>query len=192
MAITPRTGIGVDEIIEPIFDGEMGQRFRPTDTKLKGQVAITRLPSVATPAGQLAPIQPEAEGLAAGVTLESIYASLPTVVCQGLCAESCGPIACSQAEADRIEAAGGRPLEFTSGLTCGYLDPLERRCHVYALRPLICRVWGVAEDMSCPWGCEPTSAPVNRADVRRLIQLSVVIGGGLVVATKRQRYDQQP
>ena len=145
----------------------------------------------ATHAGPLAPIQPEAGELAVALTLESIYASLPTVVCQGLCAESCGPIACSQTEADHLEAAAGRPLEFTSGLACGYLDPLERRCNVYALRPLICRLWGVAKDMACPWGCETTSAPVNRADVRRLIQLSVVIGGDLVVATKRKRYDQK-
>ncbi len=125
------------------------------------------------------------------LTLESIYASLPSVVCQGLCAESCGPIACSQAEADRMEAAAGRPLEFTSGLTCGYLDPVQRRCTVYAVRPMICRLWGVAKDMSCPWGCEPTSAPVEPADVRRLINLSAVIGGDLVVASKGERYDQR-
>ena len=165
----------------------MRQEYRPTDTKLKRQIAMTTLPSSsAAQAGQLAPIQPGVEVLA-GLRLESIYASLPTLVCQGLCAESCGPIACSQTEADHLEAAAGRPLEFTSGLSCGYLDPLERRCNVYALRPLICRLWGVAKDMSCPWGCEPTSVPVNRADVRRLIQLSVVIGGDLVVATKRKR-----
>ena len=124
------------------------------------------------------------------LTLESIYASLPSVVCQGLCAESCGPIACSQAEADRMEAAAGRPLEFTR-LICGYLDQSNRRCTVYAVRPMICRLWGVAKDMSCPWGCEPTSAPVEPADVRRLINLSAVIGGDLVVASKGERYDQK-
>lgn len=118
------------------------------------------------------------------LTLESIYASLPTVVCQGLCAESCGPIACSQAEADRMEAAAGRPLEFTRGMTCGYLDQVNERCTVYAVRPLICRLWGVATDMSCPWGCQTTPASVEPADVRRIIDLSAVIGGALVVATK--------
>ena len=128
MALTPHTRIGVDEIVEPIFEGEMRQEYRPTDTKLKRQIAMTTLPSSsAAQAGQLAPIQPGVEVLA-GLRLESIYASLPTLVCQGLCAESCGPIACSQTEADHLEAAAGRPLEFTSGLTCGYLDPLERRC----------------------------------------------------------------
>ena len=125
------------------------------------------------------------------LTLESIYASLPSVVCQGLCAESCGPIACSQAEANRMEAAAGRPLEFTSGLTCGYLDPVQRRCTVYAMRPLVCRLWGVTTKMACPWGCQPTSAPVEPADMRRLINLSAVIGGDFVVASKGERYDQR-
>ena len=113
-----------------------------------------------------------------------MYASLPTVVCQGPCAESCGPIACSQAEADRMEAVAGRPLEFTSGLRCGYLDEVQRRCTVYTARPMICRLWGVTESMACPWGCRPTSAPVEPADVRRLINLSAEIGGDLLVATK--------
>src|SRR5437764_1436645 len=95
-------------------------------------------------------------------TLESLYASLPTVVCQGLCTESCGPIGCSGEEADRMEALAGRPLEFTSGLRCGYLDEIHRRCSVYAARPMICRLWGVATDMSCRWGCEPTAGGSSR------------------------------
>jgi hypothetical protein len=35
--------------------------------------------------------------------------------------------------------------------------PLLRqgRCTVYAVRPLICRLWGVVESMPCPWGCRP-------------------------------------
>ena len=82
-----------------------------------------------------------------------------------------------------MEVAAGRPLEFTSGLTCGYLDQVHRRCTVYAVRP-ICRLWGVTTDMACPWGCQPTPAPVEPAAVRRLINLTAVIGGDLVVATK--------
>lgn len=83
-----------------------------------------------------------------------------------------------------MEAAAGRPLEFTSGLTCGYLDQVHRRCTVYAVRPMICRLWGVTTDMACPWGCQPTPAPVEPAVVRRLINLTAVVGGDLVFATK--------
>ena len=87
-----------------------------------------------------------------------------------------------------MEAAAGRPLEFTSGLTCGYLDQVNKRCTVYAVRPMICRLWGVTTDMACPWGCQPTSAPVEPAAVRRIINLTAVIGGDLVVATKGKRH----
>lgn len=156
-----------------------------TDTNLERQVPIPILPSsVAADADRLARLRREADVLASLLTLESVYESLPTVICQGLCAESCGPIACSQAEADRMEAAAGRPLEFMSGLTCGYLDQVHRRCTVYAVRPMICRLWGVTMNMACPWGCQPTTAPVEPADVRRIINLTVVVGGDLVVATK--------
>ena len=191
MALTPGTRLGVCEITEPIGEGLRGHVYRPTDTELKRQVAIKTLPSSgAADADRLARVQPDAEVLAARLTLASMYASLPTVVCKGLCAESCGPIACSQAEADRMEAAAGRPLEFARRLTCGYLDQGNRRCTVYVVRPMICRLWGVAKEMRCPWGCEPTSAPVEPADVRRLINLSAVIGGDLVVARKGKRYDK--
>ena len=188
MFLTLGTGLGVYEIAAQVGEGEMGQVHQSTAIRLKRQVAIKTLPlSVAADADRLARFQRDADVLSARLALESMYASLPTVVCQGLCAGSCGPIACSQAKADRMAAAAGRPLEFTSGLTCGYLDHVSLRCAVYAVRPMICRLWGVTTDMTCPWGCQPTLAPVEPADVRRIINLTLVIGGDLVVATKGTR-----
>ena len=182
MALTPGTRLDVYEVTGKIGAGGMGEVYRATDTALTRQATITILPSsVAADADRLARFQREADVLASRLTLESVYGSLLTVVCQGLCAESCGPIACSQAEADRMEAAAGRPLEFTSGLTCEYLDHVHRRGTVYALRPIICRLWGGTTDM---WGCQPTPAPVEPAAMRRFINLTAVIGGDLVVATK--------
>ena len=67
------------------------------------------------------------------------------------------------------------------------LDEVHGRCTVYAARPMICRLWGVAQGMACPWGCQPTSAPVEHADVRRLIDLTAEIGGKLLVATRDAR-----
>ena len=111
MVLTPGTRLGVYHITAQIGEGGMGQVYRATDTKLKRQVAIKTLPaSLAVDHDRLARFQREADVLASRLTLESVYGSLLTVVCQGLCAESCGPIACSQAEADRMEAAAGRPL----------------------------------------------------------------------------------
>ena len=47
-------------------------------------------------------------------------------------------------------------------------------CNVYAIRPLICRLWGLTPKMRCPWGCEPErwlSEPETRellAEMERL------------------------
>jgi hypothetical protein len=37
--------------------------------------------------------------------------------------------------------------------TCPALK--DGRCSVYDVRPTLCRLWGVVEDMPCPWGCVP-------------------------------------
>lgn len=36
---------------------------------------------------------------------------------------------------------------------CSMMD--NGRCAVYDIRPMICRLWGLSEDMPCPYGCVP-------------------------------------
>lgn len=97
------------------------------------------------------------------ITLTELYRLVPAIECKGLCAVSCGPIVIAEAEARRMEAIGG-PFRLTLGEgdtdaerlskgTCGYLK--DSRCTVYSVRPLLCRLWGVATPMICPWGCRP-------------------------------------
>lgn len=86
--------------------------------------------------------------------LDALYAELPRLNCQGKCAESCGPIAMSPLELDRIvERTGSEPTFDRLTLTCSLLR-VERRT-VYPIRPAICRLWGLVESMPCPWGCKP-------------------------------------
>lgn len=87
-------------------------------------------------------------------TLQEIYADIPDVGCKGLCVEACGPIACTRQEADRMIAASGFKLKIDKTLTCGYLS--NGRCTVYAVRPLVCRLYGAAESLPCDFGCRPT------------------------------------
>lgn len=85
--------------------------------------------------------------------LDRLYASLPTIACKGLCADSCGPIAMTPAEFGRIaERTGSEPVATT--MTCPLLA--NERCTVYDIRPTICRLWGVVESMPCPHGCVPS------------------------------------
>lgn len=52
-----------------------------------------------------------------------------------------------------IKAAGAEIPPLQNGLTCGLLK--KGRCSIYANRPLICRLFGVAKELPCPFGCKP-------------------------------------
>lgn len=87
--------------------------------------------------------------------LLALYALLPRLECRGLCAESCGPIGMTTLEARRIERLTGRALPMLDDetLVCPFLA--NRRCGIYPVRPLLCRLWGLVETMPCPFGCRP-------------------------------------
>lgn len=116
---------------------------------------------------------------------EAVYATLPTIACKGLCYACCGPIILTQAEYARLPQTPAmlgfpegrlsdpvillKPKEGTE--ECVHLTE-EKRCAVYANRPLICRLWGVAEGMECPYGCEVTGM-VTREEAGNLIRASL-------------------
>lgn len=109
-------------------------------------------------------------------TLASLYRRVPTLACQGKCAESCGPIIVAQAEhRAMVAAAGGQPFTIDDNLlTCGYLK--AGRCVIYAHRPLLCRLWGVAKPMVCPWGCKPARM-LSEQEGHVMLQALQRIGG---------------
>lgn len=87
--------------------------------------------------------------------LDALYAELPRLDCKGLCQQSCGPIRMSRVEWDRIKRRVGSKAErLRADSSCPMLSNAGH-CTVYSIRPMICRLWGVAEDMPCPWGCRP-------------------------------------
>jgi hypothetical protein len=106
--------------------------------------------------------------------LQDLYDRVPKVACKGHCGTDrhnscCGPIGCSVIEAKILDSYMGikSPWEDYSagqvkmtvaalGLsrTCPHLG-LDGRCRSYAVRPLICRIWGTIKKLRCPWGCVP-------------------------------------
>ncbi len=90
--------------------------------------------------------------------LDALYAEVPAIECQGLCWDSCGRLDMSSAERRRIKTEGG--VEIPDGTKaagpslCVALT-MFRRCGVYAIRPLVCRLWGVIESLPCTFGCRP-------------------------------------
>lgn len=116
--------------------------------------------------------------------LDALYAQLPRIACRGLCTACCGPIPMSTVEADRMRRAHPEHLtgRTTDNHACGYLTA-GGRCSVYAVRPLICRVFGVVKRMSCQHGCEPDRWLSDREFL--LIAQSIErLGAPLVVTTE--------
>lgn len=113
--------------------------------------------------------------------LEQLYRALPTVACQGLCFASCERhVEASVAETAVIAGQGVDLDAVTDTGACPALrvNPFgQPRCSVHASRPMICRLWGVAEAMPCPHGCT-TSRPLL-SDIATLEALldSFAVGG---------------
>lgn len=96
--------------------------------------------------------------------LDKLYRELPTINCRRECSSSCGPVDMSRVEWERIvkklgyEPRKSMPRTSEEAARPGALScPMLRSglCSVYHVRPLICRLWGVAEGLECPWGCTP-------------------------------------
>lgn len=93
--------------------------------------------------------------------LDALYEQVPVIECQGLCTDSCGPVEGGHREMVRIRQAGVRLPDRDQALrqmiandgeyTCPALA--DGRCSVYAVRPMICRIWGVSDDLPCPYDC---------------------------------------
>lgn len=106
--------------------------------------------------------------------LEAIYAQLPKMKCRGLCSDACGPIEMSVRERQRIEAQAGA-ITCGLGASCSMLTE-DRRCSVYEIRPLICRIWGLTRTMRCHYGCRPERWLTEEEAARMIAEVDVVGG----------------
>jgi Fe-S-cluster containining protein len=95
--------------------------------------------------------------------LEEIYARIPRLACQRKCQIACGLVdATGELEEERLYAQTGRffgtvKFRHEDGQTRPYCHFLSEQgeCSVYALRPLMCRLFGVIKELECPHGCQP-------------------------------------
>lgn len=127
-------------------------------------------------------------------TLDALYARLPSIVCQRKCGIACGAVPVTDLEARRVQLAAHvkprtipvtvvPPGEVASRTIerCIYLRG-EAACTVYAVRPLICRVWGLTKMLSCMHGCVPSRwvSDLEFLDLARAVER---LGGGRVLRT---------
>jgi hypothetical protein len=79
---------------------------------------------------------------------EVLYKRIPAFRCKPGCSACCGPVPFSRTERGRI------PDKRTAvGIDCPYSGP--RGCAIYEKRPFMCRLFGAAASLPCPFGCRP-------------------------------------
>lgn len=88
--------------------------------------------------------------------LAALYAELPAMACQGLCADSCYSLVQTELERTFVRDRTGVELDLVQAppTACPALTMLNQ-CGVYEARPMICRLWGMTPGMRCQYGCEP-------------------------------------
>lgn len=115
--------------------------------------------------------------------LQKLYDQIPGIPdCDGRCWTSCGPIDMSDRERQRARQAGYRITPWQDARAWKetyYCEALtgDKRCAVYEMRPLVCRLWGAVEGMPCVYGCVPEGGYLSDQDGIRLVAASLRIGG---------------
>ena len=85
--------------------------------------------------------------------LQELYDQIPKIPgCDGRCWTSCGPIDMSDRERQKIRQAGYKITPYRQAMQhpeTYYCEALtaDRRCAVYEMRPVVCRLWGAAEGL---------------------------------------------
>ena len=116
--------------------------------------------------------------------LQKLYDRIPVIPdCDGRCWTSCGPIGTSDREGQRIRQAGYKITPYRQAMQhpeTYYCEALtaDRRCAVYEMRPMVCRLWGAVEGLPCIYGCRPEGGYLSDAEGYWLISESKRIGGG--------------
>lgn len=112
--------------------------------------------------------------------LEELYKKIPEIDCKGLCHQGCTIIPAEEIEIKkarkklsynpfRISTKNIEEAKSTGKVpSCGALK--NNRCTIHSIRPAICRLYGVAEGLECPFGCEPKKQKLSRQEAYSIIR----------------------
>lgn len=96
--------------------------------------------------------------------LLAVYEKIPSIECKGLCHESCTIAPAAKVEVKRVRDAIGaspfnhaetlRKIKYSNDIDVPSCKALKAgRCSIYRFRPTICRLFGAAKGLECPFGC---------------------------------------
>jgi uncharacterized protein len=98
-------------------------------------------------------------------TLEEIYKKIPPIECKGMCHHSCTVIPAAKIEIKRARERLKKNPFNSPAQASTYMEEnknvpsckalIDKRCSIYTMRPAICRLFGVVENLKCPYGCIP-------------------------------------
>jgi Fe-S-cluster containining protein len=130
--------------------------------------------------------------LLAWAELQKLYDQVPPMTCKGKCTKACGMIPLERIELEEIKRRLGRRfqekwirngeafgVEFmlrTDDFECPML--VNGRCSVYDIRPMICRLYGIAEGMPCGHDCACIRA-MSDAESKALLHKVEKLSDGL-------------
>ena len=105
--------------------------------------------------------------------LERVYRQVPKSTCPPGCGKCCGIIFPSLAEIRNIKDwCEGHRVEYRDfsdiiGLDCPYLTT-QKECLIYPVRPFLCRLFGVSENLPCPLRSNYFATALNHPQTRAL------------------------
>lgn len=124
------------------------------------------------------------------VTIRDVWAKIPRMGCTGACADYCTAIAMTAEELrlvrERIPSfPAGDSMQEAMRESFGrgehYRCPalILGRCGIYDVRPTVCRIFGNAESLPCPHGCQPPE--LSRQQASDLMDQARDVGGEVVL-----------
>jgi hypothetical protein len=112
--------------------------------------------------------------------LEALYAELPVIECRGKCWDSCGRLPLLRIEQRRIRDESGVDIPDGTKSKVPAVCPalgIFNQCTVYDSRPLICRLWGLVDNLACNFGCVPEGGRLSVAEGYELLARGAEIDG---------------
>lgn len=117
--------------------------------------------------------------------LQDVWMMIPSSNCLGLCEKSCTAIGMSRAERRMLEEVipnfpSADKMMTDKNYDDDYRCPalVDGKCSAYDVRPTVCRIFGSAESLPCPWGCTPDGGLMSREETSQLFAIAMEIGGG--------------
>lgn len=111
--------------------------------------------------------------------LDELYKKVPEIACKGLCYQGCTIIPAALIEIKRAkDRLHTNPFHYNKEkieekIKMGNIPICKalknKRCSIYTIRPLICRLYGVAENFDCPFGCKPKTILTTK-EAKKIMQ----------------------